>query len=540
MHPHPLVRGLCAALATAGLLAAAAVAAVPAAAQPAGPTTDLTWGDCPGSSPFRDPRQQCATLTVPMDHRDPDGRQLELAVSRIATADPQLRRGVLLSNPGGPGGSGLDFPSALAQAFPADVLARYDLVGFDPRGVGHSTPLTCGLGPVPLEVVLPYPAPDGTIVQNVQFARTTAPACAEHGGEQVRFTTTANTARDMDLLRAALGEPAISYYGGSYGTYLGAVYTTLFPDRSDRIVLDSGVDPRQVGAENWRSWNHATALRFPDFTRWAAARHDQFGLGRTSALVRQRYFTIAAELDREPLPLPGGDAFTGNTFRETTRSALYNDLNFPLLASLWQDLSGGTGDPAGALRAVRTVAPWATATAAAEVPADNFFAVLWAISCGDVDWPEDVAHYRRTVAFDRRLWPVTNGMPGNIWPCAFWPSEPVEPPVEVTGAGPRNVLVLQHTRDPATPWLSGFGLRTTLADRAAMVTVSAGGHGVYGTGSCADDLTHRFLVDGALPAFDRFCSGPSPDDRTAGRAATGPVLPQAGPLGLPAPPPLTP
>ncbi|TDC86190.1 alpha/beta hydrolase [Micromonospora sp. KC606] len=512
------------ALVAVAVFAATLTPATPAVATatPAG----LVWGACPppAEGSGGDTRQQCATLQLPLDYRHPHGRQIDVTISRIATAEPGLRRGILLSNPGGPGDFGLDMPSFLAAALPAEVLTRYDLIGFDPRGVGASTPITCGItDPVAVtDLILPYPAPDGSIARNIEFARTTARDCAAHSGELLPHITTANTARDMDRIRAALGEPKLSYLGYSYGTYLGAVYTSLFPDRSDRIILDSAVDPNRIWNGVFRQWSPSVALRFPDFTGWAAARNDEYGLGATPAAMAETYFATAAALDREPLVTPG-IVVTGNVYRQITRVLLDDDRNFPLLAAFWQALAQAS--PPAALPALRRAAP------TAQIPADNGAAVLYAIVCGDVAWSRDVDRYARNVAVDRRLFPITAGMPANLWPCAFWPNRPLEPPVAVTGKGPRNVLILQNLRDPVTGWPGAFGLRRALDRRATMVTQDAGGHGVFPirSGRCAADIATAFLTTGTLPDRDRFCPGPSPDD-IAVTSAARPI--PSGPLAV--------
>jgi len=142
------------------------------------------------------------------------------------------------------------------------------------------------------------------------------------------------------------------------------------------------------------------------------------------------------------------------------------DYYFPLLASYWQFAAQATSGGA----------PVAPPASLAQVPADNQYSALYSVVCGDSYWTEDLNRYRREVAVDRRLWPVTAGMSPNVWPCAFWPTDPIEPPVKVTGNGPRNVLIVQNTRDPATPWITAYGLRRALGQRAAMVTADAGGH----------------------------------------------------------------
>ncbi len=504
----------------------------------------LDWGTCPpsevGIEP--DPRQQCAALGVPLDYRHPGGRTITVEVSRIATAKPQLRRGILLFNPGGPGGSGLDLPSALLPLLPSSVTDRFDLIGFDPRGVGYSTPVTCGLAPdVTADLVLPYPAPDGSIARNVDFGRRTARSCARLSGSLLPYITTANTARDLDRIRAALGEPKLSYLGYSYGTYLGAVYTTLFPGHSDRILLDSAVDPNLVWYRMWRTWGPAIALRLPDFTAWAAGHDATYHLGGTQAAVRHTYTVLGDRLDRAPLTLPNGSVISGNVFRELTRSLLYDDAAFPILAADWQYLadasapspvppsSSTTSPPAELLTALRDLVPHNGA--AAQIPADNAVAALYAVTCDDTAWPRDLGSYARNVAIGRHLFPATAGMPDNVWPCTFWPTRPIEPPVRVSGRGPRNVHILQNLRDPATPWFSGFGLRRALGSRAAFVSVDQGGHGVYLVthAPCAADVATTFLTTGVLPARDRLCPGQSPPELNS--LSARPRLHLPGPLG---------
>ncbi|GLW11331.1 hypothetical protein Misp01_64590 [Microtetraspora sp. NBRC 13810] len=149
--------------------------------------------------------------------------------------------------------------------------------------------------------------------------------------------------------------------------------------------------------------------------------------------------------------------------------------------------------------------------------------------CDDAAWPRSLALHARQVTADRKAWPVTAGMPSNLWPCAAWPTRPVDPPVTVTGHGPRNVLIVQNTRDPSTPLAGARGLRETLGRRAVMITVDQGGHGVIGLGSCADAALVAFLATGTLPGRGRFCPAPSPAD-TAARSTPLPYIPPAWPL----------
>lgn len=478
----------------------------------ASPSTDLVWSDCPPPmlpTP-EDPRMRCATLLVPLDYRDPRGRTIEVVISKIATAKPGLRRGVLLHNGGGPGIPSLHLPAAYAQVYPPEVLDRYDLIGFDPRGVGYSTPVTCGRTPdeYPADRYFPFPAPDGSITRNVEFAREVARDCQEHGGAVLPHVTTANTARDMERIRIALGERKISYNSGSYGSYLGAVYASLFADRTDRFVIDSNVDPNRVWHRQWALWDHGLELRFGDIAAWLAERDATYHLGATPAEVRRGYFDLIARLDAEPVTHPEIGPITGNLLRAIVFGYSYHTSFFPALAELWVFADRG-GVTAGAL-------------APPPVPADNLRSSQLAVICGDARAPRQISHYRREVAVNRALFPVLGGMGTNVWPCAFW-RDPVEPPVEVTDEGPANILMVQTLRDPATPYLGALGMRRALGQRARMVTVDTGNHGAYdpSTPSCAVRETHRFLETGVLPARDQFCA---PDPVSGRSPATNTVL----------------
>lgn len=496
------------------ILAGMTVLAPPASAQPG-----LTWTGCPPSLVQfpHDPRLRCATLNVPLDYRAPAGRTIEVVISRIATAKPGLRRGVLLHNGGGPGFPSLHLPVAYARVYPPEVLERYDLIGFDPRGVGYSTPVTCGrpLSGFPPERLFPFPAPDGSIDQNVQFAREAARDCLAAGGDVLPHITTANTARDIDRIRIALGERELSYNSGSYGSYLGAVYATLFADRTDRVVIDSNPDPAKVWHDHWTLWDHGNELRLNDLTSWLAERDSTYHLGATAAQVRQRYFDLIARLDAEPVVHPEIGPITGNVLRAYTRALIYHTVQFPDLAQFWVFADRGGPAPKRVTQAA--------------VPGDNQIASLLAVTCGDSRAPRDIEHYRREVAVHRVLFPAMNGMGANIWPCAFW-RDPVEPPVRVTSKGPSNILMVQTLRDPATPYVGALGMRRALGQRATMITVDTGNHGAYdpSTPSCAVRGVHTYLATGVRPA-DQFC-GPDPvsGDRPAGLLSSGFAGPGGG------------
>lgn len=466
----------------------------------------VVWGKCPREA--RASGVQCGTLDVPLDYSDPAGPTIEIALSRLRSKNAEKRRGVLLTNTGGPGGPGLSYPALLRDALgmPEKVLDRYDVIGVDPRGVGRSTPVTCDLSLLNQPSNIPIYAVDNKSVRKeAKRVKRVAQKCArsDTAGLLPHINTT-NTARDLDQVRAALGEETVSYFGVSYGTKLGAVYATLFPERTDRVLLDSSTSPDDW-PEFFRLLGRGVEDRFPDFAKYVAARPG-LGLGRTPRQVRATYLELAARLDR----LPSKQGYNGQAFRFVTFAALYYDSEFPGLAETWRSLD--RGEPVKA-----TSAP--TERAAAGIPEDNYIASQLYVFCNDADFPETVGSYVKNVARDRMRYPLFGAAAANITPCAFWPSEPVEPPVEIGDDGPSNILILQNRRDPATPLAGAREMKRALGDRARLVTVDQGGHLAYLVpgNTCADRVATRFLVSGQRPSDGRAC--PQADARLPSGAA---------------------
>lgn len=490
------------AAAAAGTLTA--VGAPVAHSRPAGPATPpLAWGPCapiPGTT--APAGQQCATLRVPLDHRAPGGRTVDVAVTRLRTDRPEARRGTLLVLPGGPGGSGVQRLAQKGEALRAATEGAYDLVSLDPRGVGGSTRAGCGIPEADRHLVTlrSWPAPDGSIAANTERSRRTAELCGRNGGPEVRSFTTRNQARDIDRLRAALGERKLSVWAHSYGSYAGAVYAQEYPDRVDRLVLDSigDPDPARVAYGWMANVGPAVALRFPDFAAWAAdpAREAE-GLrtARRAEDVEPLFLALARELDRDPKEsdVPGVP-LTGNRLRQALQNALLSDKAFASLARLIRSAQ----DPEG-----RPVLP----PELAGPMADEDASLTMAVVCNDVRWPGPASGYARRVAADRARYPLTAGLPVNITPCAFWKHDEEPRPTRITDEGPSNVLMIQSLRDPATPLAGARKMRAALGERARMVTVERGGHGMYlGNGNaCGDRVVSDFLVTGQRPARDTHC-----------------------------------
>ncbi|MGW7533955.1 alpha/beta hydrolase [Amycolatopsis sp. NPDC054798] len=472
------------------VLAAAALTAtaVPAYATPS--KSSVNWGACPAD--VASPLLRCASLEVPLDYRHPDGKKISIAISRLPSGNAAKRRGVLLFNPGGPGGPGLAFPLIWAQlGAPASLLAEYDLIGFDPRGVEHSNPVSCELKPEQLSFTPKYAHNREEVVRASEAAKQVAAQCASSASASILpYVTTANTARDMDRIRAALGEQKISYFGLSYGTYLGGVYASLFPDRTDRVVLDSVVGPTGVDITTARRFAEGMQDRFPDFAKWAAARNSIYALGTTPAEVTANFFQLADKLDQHP-----AGRIDGSAFRMVTHSLTYQTLTFPRLAQAWQALLSNPAPAAESLRPLLAD------------PVQSQRSTMLSVICGDNAWPRQISTYQRNVAEDRVTYPMIGGATANVWPCARWSYQPVEPPVQFSDQGPSNLLLVQNTRDPATPLSGALETREAFGDRARLVTVEQGGHGVGipFLNGCGFAAVTDFLVHGIRPETDKYC-----------------------------------
>jgi pimeloyl-ACP methyl ester carboxylesterase len=499
------------------VLSLAGALAVPAAAdvrrdvaEPGLEAAEVAWGPCPEdvvteAAPYV---LTCAKVPVPLDYADPDGEQIELQLSRMASDNPEARRGVLLLNPGGPGGSGLTQSALLAsRGLPDSVLDAYDLIGMDTRGVGHSTRIDCGftVGGDYYSNIPPYAVDDAAVVERANVVKAAAEQCAANDDNGLlRHVSTANMARDLDRVRAALGEEKASFLGYSYGSALGAAYASMFPDTVDRVVLDSNVGDTHLDREGLRRFAQGMEETFPDFARWAAKRHTAYGLGRTPAQVRASYFETAEKLDREPV-----QGIDGALFRQVVFGGLYSPLSYGRTAQTWQSLRAGDAAAARDLLEgdlLDGVLSAGSAPGDEASPLSNALSVFIASTCNDSEWPEDVQSYRHAVAEDRARFPMFGAASANILPCAYW-SEPLEAPVQISDEGPRNVLIMQNRRDPVTPLAGGELLHEQFGDRSRLVTVDGSGHGVYALGdnACALNVGTTYLVEGELPRRDVSC-----------------------------------
>ncbi|MEN3540343.1 alpha/beta fold hydrolase [Microbispora sp. ZYX-F-249] len=459
------------------------------------PGRQLRWGDCAGVD---DPALRCAEVTVPLDYRRPRGRTITIVISRLPATDPARRRGVLLTTGGGPGGPGVPLPSALAPQLSPQVRARYDLIGFDMRFVERSTPIGCGQD---LEETGGYwvrTATPGSFPADAAEARAYARDCVRAAGWALPHATTANAARDMDVIRAALGEEKISYLGGSYAGMLGATYSTLFPGRVDRFVLDSP----PYGDTAWRAYELARTPAFEAgtaaFAAWTAARDADYGLGATAQEVTDAVTGLIRRAATSPLVV-AGRAWTGGELGSLLVAGIYDERTFGLVAAAFADLAAGR-EPFVPFP-LRPLPP----AGVPGVPADNHTATNMAYRCGDGPWPRDPHDYLRDLASYGARYPLFGPANANITPCAFWPRIKDEP-VRLSANHAPGVLVTAALRDVAVPVANSRAVAAHIPG-SRLVTIDAHTHAPYPAfgDACLNGAVDAFLTTGTLPPADVAC-----------------------------------
>ncbi|WP_063991987.1 MULTISPECIES: alpha/beta hydrolase [unclassified Streptomyces] len=477
-------------LIAAGALVAGTVAVLPATPAGAGeptprPFPPLAWTDCATKAY---PKLQCATVKAPLNHDDPAGRTVTLALTRVQHTAKTFQ-GPLLVNPGGPGGSGRGMAGYVAAALPAKVAAQYDVIGFDPRGVGKSEPaLDCKPGH--FKPVRPDSVPRGAEDERVavERAQAFARACGEKHADVLPYIDTVSTARDLDVIRRALGAPKINYLGYSYGTYLGAVYARLHPDKVRRMALDSVVNPHGVWYEDNIAQDYAFDARHKDFMAWVARNDATYGLGTDPAAVEAAWYRMRDELRATPA---GGKVGPGELEDTFLPGGYYNGY-WPRLASAF---AAYVND--------RNAVPLTEAYARygeADASADNGYSVYTAVQCRDAGWPRDWSVWRKD------SWDVHAKAPFSTWnnawynaPCAFWPVDPLTPP-DVRNDQVPPVLVLQATDDAATPYEGGVAMHRLLRGSSLVVEEGGENHGVtLGGNDCLDEHLATYLATGKVP-----------------------------------------
>jgi pimeloyl-ACP methyl ester carboxylesterase len=469
----------------------------------------LHWSACTGSlAPA-----ECSSLQVPLNYADPGGRKITIALSMIpATAPASEQQGVLLVNPGGPGAPGRSLAAAVAAGLSPQVAATYDIVGFDPRGVGGSVPaLSCDPGY--FNGVQPNDIPANAAAEQVLIdrAKTYAADCERSYGWLLPYLTTVNTARDLDQIRQAFGVQKISYYAFSYGTYLGQVYGTLFPDRVRRMVLDSTVDPTGAWYEDNIDQDYAFQGRIDAFFAWTAKYDSAYHLGTTQAQVEAAYYKVRDELAKTPIAGQDGPLMGPDELDSTFIISGYLTSVWPAFAqALSQYVVSGNS---GAL--VDQYEEWGTTPA-------NEFAVYNAVECADVAWPRNWAKWQSDTERVYKTAPFEAW--DNAWfnaACAFWPVKGPAQPFKVDGAGLPPILMLQGTLDPATPYAGAQNAHRLLPSARMVVVEGGGNHGQSledPPNACVQNYLNAYLATGAVPDRPGLVNAtcPAPADPTPG------------------------
>ena len=485
------MRRLLATAATFALaLSGAAVASGAQAAPPRGASghPTIVWGACKNAV-LKTRNAECGFLTVPLDYAVPTGRKLQLAVSRIRHTVPAGRyQGVMLVNPGGPGGSGLAL-SVLGDLIPHKAGAAYDWIGFDPRGVGASKPaLTCD--PKYTGYNRPPYVPSTPAIERAWLARAKryAAACARNGGALLQHLRTTDTVRDMESLRAALGAKKINFYGFSYGTYLGQVYATQHPERVRRMVLDGNVDPRRVWYAANLDQDRAFDRNIKIYFGWLA-RHDKiYHLGRTAKAVEKLFYAEQAKLARKP----AGGVLGPDELTDVFLQAGYYVFGWASVASAFAGWVNDK-DPA-ALRALYD------ANNTQKVGSDNNYAIYLGVQCTDAPWPTSWPRWQRD------NWRVHRTSPFETWanawynaPCLTWAARPGKP-VRVDGTDAPPILLISETLDAATPYSGSLEVRKRFPRSALIEGVGGTTHAgsLFGN-ACVDNTIADYLATGALP-----------------------------------------
>ncbi|SPT64445.1 alpha/beta hydrolase [Actinomadura madurae] len=496
---------------TLGVAVLGPPAAARTAPRPEPRPAGLAWKPCPAKDPVEGTRLkglECASLSVPLDHARPRGEHITLALTR-ARHTARTYKGVVLLNRGGPGAHGRDLSGFFSRRLPKQVAASYDWIGFDPRGVGASKPaLICDPGYQNPGRARPDTIPANAAEERAWTARAKAYAgdCARKYRGILPHMGTADLVRDMDAIRAALGQKKIGYFGYSYGSYLGAVYATMFPGRVRRMVLDSVVRPSGVWYGNNLDQNVAFEKSIRAYFAWIARHHDVYRLGRTERKVAASYAKARAALKARPVdgkigPSELDDVFLADGYGEHSWASHASALSAFVvrhdpgpLRKAWQ--------PPGRLD-------------------QNNYTVYVAVECRDAPWPRDWARWH---ADSRRLF--SQGYRFETWsntwynaPCAFWPV-PGGPPPRVKGASSLPpILLVQGSEDAATPYRGALEMHRRLPTSRLLVQTGGRDHGVtLGGDECVDGAVAGYLATGRVPA-----SRPGPDARCARGPAPEPA-----------------
>ncbi|MCR8575188.1 alpha/beta hydrolase [Streptomyces sp. Isolate_219] len=468
----------------------------------------LSWEPCgqdlqngaqgDGASPppgFRE-RLECARLEVPRDYAHPTRSTMQVQLIRLKATGPGERLGSLVINPGGPGASGVNYLIDSGSAF-ARLGQRYDIVSFDPRGTGHTEPISCGSK-------LTTGGDDSLAAKEKRINE----ACGRYSGGLLRWVGTPDVARDMDVLRAAVHDDKLNYLGFSYGTKLGAVYAHEFPDKVGRMVLDSVEDPTKNTWQTALAQARGFQQALDDFAVDCLQTAD-CPLGTDKSRAQEQLRTWYQQLSERPMKVKG-ETVDETTYVYALREALYSRSDWPALRQALAQLR--RGDAAGILRLSESGGGSATRTVPAprvgqdELPPQDQLA-LRAIACRDTSERYDADDYPRA---ERELTKASPLFGPDIAPlmldCYDWPVAGDDSSREVAAPDAPPLLLVATTNDPATPYEGAFNMARELGNSSVVLTFHGEGHAAYTTQDpCVQRYVDDFLLNGVLPKAQTSC-----------------------------------
>jgi pimeloyl-ACP methyl ester carboxylesterase len=433
---------------------------------------------------------QCAWLTVPLNYSDPGGPTIRLAMNRLPAADPSQRIGPLLTNPGGPGASGVAFGFRARQFFTARLRARYDIVGMDPRGVELSNPVNCMLSAVQQEVS-----------SALAYATAQAQACQRNAGSLIPYVGTDNAARDLDIARAALGEPKLDYYGVSYGTLLGLTYANLFPHNVGNMVLDSVDSPEAEDNPVTQATGFETTFTY--MIESCVAR-GSCPMGPTASAAAASFTGLLSRLAAAPVPDgPDGQPLTASTLLSWVSQSLYAEKRWP---ALWATLGALISGQPGAAASVQLRNP---------LLLEEGFEAIYCLTIPQAQ--RTVAAAQQAGIQAKAAAPIFGSDVGSgRLNCALWPvPSPPDAGQPIHAAGAPPILLVSNLYDPATPVSWAEQVHADVPN-SLLVTNVAGGHGFYPLGSCTQNVVDSFLISAAKPAPGTTCHDRDPEVATPG------------------------
>lgn len=470
-------------------------------------TQKLAWDGCrglPADQPgARTPKPgfECATMKVPLDYAEPGGRTLGLALIRVKATEQGGRLGSLVFNFGGPGGSGVEGLAGSADKFET-LGARYDLVSFDPRGVGRSDPVKClddkQMDASAAEDGSPDDPAEAAAADRLQ--KETVQACEKNSGAVLPYVSTLNAARDMDVLRAVLGDAKLNYFGISYGTWLGGSYAHQFPARVGRAVLDGAVDTKisteDLGLQQAAAFQRALRNFAADCVKQGPQRCP---LGKDKDTIVAGVGALLQSLDTKPLPTQGGRKLTQSLGTNGVVMPLYSKEYWPLLAQGLTQAKAGDGSLLLRLADVQ-MGRDENGHYSNQIPANT------AVNCADTTTRYTDEDVRKALPKFRNASPVFGSfMAWGMLQCTGWPVKGNDAAKNVSAPDATPIVVVGNIGDPATPYAWAPALAKELG-KGVLVTLKGEGHGAYLTGDkCLQGKVDGYLLDGKVPAKGTTC-----------------------------------